>query len=154
MTGRLVQIAVVLFSIATAVSAQPDWKGDYEFDENGGKNASGIAVVISHELSVFDDGEGGVAARLESNGFQTSSNLVCSAKVVGPKLMIYFQSYGEDDMFEPYKAGDLLLTLERKTDKGKSVVLTHWGKFTASIPRNEKSGKVYFTKEPNVTTSR
>jgi len=152
--SRILQIAVVLVSIATVVFAQTDWNGHYAFHEDGGKNASGIAVLISHELSVFDDGEGGLAASLESNGFQTSSNLVCSAKVVGPKLMIYFQTYGEDNMFEPYTAGDLLLTLERKTEKGKSVLLTHWGKFTASIPRNEKSGKVYFTKETNVKTSR
>ena len=38
----------------------------------------------------------------------------------------------------------VLLTLERKTEKGKTVLLTHWGKFTPVIPRNEKSGKVYF----------
>lgn len=146
MTGRILQIAVVLFSIATAISAQSDWIGKYAFDENGGKNASGIAVLISHELSIFDDGEGGLAARLESNGFQTSVDLVCTAKVDGTRLLIYFQTYGEDNMFEPYKAGDLLLTLERKTEKGKAVILTHWGKFTASIPKNEKSGKVYFEK--------
>ena len=143
MTGRIFQIAVVLFSIATAVSAQSDWIGKYTFDENGGKNAGGTAILISHELSVFDDGEGGLAARLESNGFQTSVDVVCMAKVVGTKLQIYFQSYGEDNMFEPYKAGDLLFTLERRSDK---IILTHWGKFTASIPKNEKSGKVYFEK--------
>ena len=101
-------------------------------------------MFISHELNVFDDGAGGLAARLESNGYQTSSNLLGSAKVVGSKLTIHFQTYGEDNMFEPYKAGDLLLTLEQKTEKGRTVILTHWGKFTASMPRNEKSGKVYF----------
>lgn len=141
MTGRILQIVVVLISTATAISAQSNWNGNYTFDENGGKNASGIAILISHELSVFDDGDGALAARLESNGFQTSEDLVCSAKVVGSKLFIYFQSYGENNMFEPYKVGDLLFTLERKTEK---LILTHWGKYTASIPRNEKSGKVYF----------
>jgi hypothetical protein len=73
---------------------------------------------------------------------------MCSAKVVGTKLEIYFREYGEDNMFEPYKAGDLLLTLEKKTAKGREVILTHWGKFTASVPRNEKSGKVYFKRVP------
>jgi hypothetical protein len=33
--------------------------------------------------------------------------------------MIYFQSYGEDNMFEPYNPGDLLFTLERKAGKAK-----------------------------------
>ncbi len=49
-------------------------------------------------------------------------------------------------MFEPYSEGDLLFTLERTTAKGKTVILTHWGKFTPSIPKNERSGKVYFEK--------
>src|SRR5688572_20994513 len=101
--SRSFRIAVVLFSISVAASAQADWKGLYTFDEDGGKNAGGTAVLISHELNVFDDGAGGLAASLESNGYQTSSNLLCSTKVVGPKLMIYFQTYGEDNMFEPYK---------------------------------------------------
>src|SRR5687768_8912710 len=152
--SRTLRIAVVLFSISVAVSAQSDWKGVYTFDEDGGKNAGGSVVMISHALNVFDDGAGGLAASLESNGYQTSANLLCSAKAVGGKLLLYFQSYGEDNMFEPYKAGDLLLTLEQKTEKGRTVILTHWGKFTASIPRNEKSGKVYFKKETNVKTSR
>jgi hypothetical protein len=55
-------------------------------------------------------------------------------------------------MFEPYKPGDLLLTLERKEEKGKSTVLTYWGKFAPAIPGNQKSGKVYF--ERSVETKR
>lgn len=143
---HIVSIAlfVVLFSLAAA--AQKEWKGSYSFDENGGKNAGGIAVLISHELSVFDGAEGGLAASIESNGYQTSRDLMCSAKVEGSKLLIYFESYGENNMFEPYEKGDLLLTLERKLVKGKPVILTYWGKFTPAIERNEKTGKVYFEK--------
>jgi hypothetical protein len=144
-TARLLQIAAVSISVSIAVAAQADWKGSYYFGEDGGKNAGGIAVLISHELEIFD-GDEGLAATLESNGYQTSSELICTAKVVGAKLLIYFQGYGENNMFEPYKQGDLLLTLERKTEKGKTVLLTHWGKFTPAIPRNQKSGKVYFEK--------
>lgn len=144
-TARLLQMAAVSSLVSIAVSAQADWKGSYYFGEDGGKNAGGIAVMISHELGIFD-GDEGLAATLESNGFQTSSELICTAKVEGTKLLIYFQGYGENNMFEPYKQGDLLLTLERKTEKGKAVLLTHWGKFTPAIPRNEKSGKVYFEK--------
>ena len=146
MIARILQIALVVVSASIIAVAQTDWKGSYYFGEDGGKNAGGIAVLISHELDIFDDGEGGLAASLESNGYQTSSNLVCTAKIMGPKLMIYFQSYGENNMFESYQPGELLLTLEQKTEKGKTVILTHWGKFTASIPKNTKSGKVYFEK--------
>ena len=136
-------IGLLLFSLH--VSGQTEWIGSYSFGEDGGKNAGGTVIFISHELEVFDGGEG-VAARLRSNGYQTSADLICSTKAVGPKLMIYFQSYGEDNMFEPHNPGDLLLTLERKTEKGKVVVLTHWGKFTPAIPKNARSGKVYFEK--------
>lgn len=139
----ILKIAAVLFVLQISLRAQPDWKGSYYFGEDGGKNAGGMAVLISHELGIFDSGDG-LAATLESNGYQTSSELVCSAKAEASKLSVYFVSYGDNNMFEPYKPGDLLLTLERKTEKGKTVFLTHWGKFTPSIPRNGKSGKVYF----------
>jgi hypothetical protein len=144
-TARLLQIAAVSLSITIAASAQTDWKGSYYFGEDGGKNAGGIAVLISHELEIFEGGDG-LAAMIESNGYQTSAELVCTAKIEGTKLMIVFQSYGENNMFEPYNKGDLLFTLERKTEKGKTVILTHWGKFTPAIPKNQKSGKVYFEK--------
>ncbi|HUS00037.1 MAG TPA: DUF5991 domain-containing protein [Pyrinomonadaceae bacterium] len=137
--------AIGLLVLSLHANAQSDWKGSYSFDENGGKNAGGAVIFISHELSVFD-GDEGLAARVQSNGYQTSADLVCSAKVQGEKLLVYFQSYGEDNMFEPYKPGDLLLTLERKNEKGKSIVLTHWGKFTPAMPGNQKSGKVYFAR--------
>jgi hypothetical protein len=144
-TAGLLRVAVVFLFIPIAVGAQTDWKGSYSFHENGGKNAGGIAVLITHELNIID-GADGLAATIESNGYQTSAELVCTAKVVGTKLMIYFENYGENNMFEPYKQGDLLFTLERKIEKGKTVILTYWGKFTPSIPKNERSGKVYFEK--------
>lgn len=137
-------IALSLF-ISGFVVAQSDWVGSYEFYENGGKTAGGTAILISHELNIIDGGDG-LTASLQSNGYQTSSDLVCTAKVEGSKLLIYFQNYGEENMFEPYQPGDLLLTLERK---GKSI-LTRWGKFAPSVPKNEKSGKVYF--EPTKKT--
>lgn len=140
-TTRIVQIVAALFFMTVVVGAQTDWKGSYAFHENGGRTAGGTAILISHELSIFDGGDG-LAASIESNGYQTSTDLVCTAKVEGAKLMIYFQNYGENNMFEPYQPGDLLLTLERK---GKSIV-THWGKFTPAIEKNGKSGKVYFQK--------
>ena len=140
-------IAICLLALTSAVSAQASWKGSYEFLENGGKNAGGAAILITHELEIFDGGDG-LAASLKSNGYQTSSDFICTAKAEGSRVMIYFQSYGEDNMFEPYAQGDLLFTLEKKAQGGKTVILTHWGKFTPAIPKNAKSGKVYFEKSP------
>lgn len=137
--------AVTLTMLSVAVNAQTDWKGSYYFSEDGGKNAGGPSIFVEHELKIFD-GDNEIAATLQSNGYQTSSDLVCTAKAEGSKLMIYFQSYGEDNMFEKYKPGDLLLTFERKSEKGKAVILTYWGKFTPAIEKNGKPGKVYFEK--------
>ena len=144
---RTIKLAIVLMLLSMSVAAQHDWKGSYSFDENGGKNAGGIAILISHQLDVYE-GEGGLMVSLESQGYQTSSDLMCTAKVQGSKLLIYFQSYGENNTFERYEPGDLLLTLEAKPSaKGSPTILTYWGKFTPSIPKNEKTGKVYFRKE-------
>ena len=142
---KIVFTVLGLLVLCLPAIAQSDWKGSYSFDENGGKNAGGIAILITHELNVFDSGDG-LAATIQSNGYQTSRDLVCSAKVEGSKLLIHFQSYGENNMFEPYEPGDLLLSLERKLVKGKPAIYTYWGKFTPAIQKNEKSGKVYFEK--------
>jgi hypothetical protein len=142
---RILGIALVLLTASSFVAAQDTWVGDYSFDEDGGKNAGGTPIFISHELKIFER-DGGLGAMLQSNGYQTSVDIIGSARIVGDKLMVYFESYGESNMFESHKAGDLLFTLERRTEKGKSVLVTHWGKFTPSIPRNAKSGKVYFQK--------
>lgn len=131
--------------IAVAAANAQIWLGTYTFNEDGGKNAGGTAIFITHEMDITD-GDKNLVVMLRSNGYQTSRDLVCSAKVEGGKLNIYFESYGEDNMFEPYEAGDLLLSLENKTTKGKTELLTYWGKFTPMIPKNEKTGKPYFKK--------
>jgi hypothetical protein len=136
---------------STAVVAQSDWVGTYTFDEDGGKNAGGTTIFITHELIVMETDDG-LRATLQSNGYQTSKDLNCTAKVKGNKLEIYFDSYGEDNVFESYATGDLLLTLERRTAKGRSELLTWWGKFTSIIPEKPKTGKVFFVKSTNIET--
>lgn len=125
----------------TAIKAQTDWTGAYQFDEDGGKTAGGSAINIYHILEIRESADG-LMATLKSNGFQTSVDLICTAKTENNKLFIYFAGYGEDNVFEKYTEGDLLLTLEKKDGK----ILTFWGKFLPSIEKNEKSGKVYFQK--------
>jgi hypothetical protein len=137
-------ICSVLFLLcATLAQAQIDWTGAYEFDEDGGKTTGGTVVFVNHQLEVRDSDDG-LVAFIKSNGFQTSKDLICTAKAQGNKLLIYFESYGEDNVFEPYEEGDLLLTLERQTAKGKTQILTYWNKFEPLVPKNAKSGKVYF----------
>lgn len=138
--------AILLFTLVLSVAVYAHgWEGKYDFTEDGGKTAGGTAIMISHQLDISETDDG-MIARLSSAGYQTSIDLNCTATEEGNKLLIYFDSYGEDNMFENYKQGDLLLTLEKKTVKGKTEILTYWGKFTPSIDPKAKSGKVYFQK--------
>jgi hypothetical protein len=135
-------IAFCLFC-ALASMAQNSWLGVYEFSEDGGKNAGGSPIFISHRLEIMKSDDG-LIATIESNGYQTSRDLLCSVKIKGDKAYVYFLGYGDNNVFESYTKGQLMLTLESKGDK--DPVLTHWGAFKPIVPKNEKNGKVYFTK--------
>lgn len=152
MKKALSVFAVVLF-LAILANAQnaKDWVGNYTFDEDGGKNAGGTAIFISHELNIIESDDG-LIATLQSNGYQTSKDLNCKAKIVGTKLQLFFESYGENNIFESYEPGDLLLTLEKRTLKGKTEILTFWGKFLPIVPKNERTGKVYFVRTTTIDT--
>ena len=138
---------IFLFSLflCFTVNAQSEWIGSYQFDEDGGKTAGGTAIFVTHQIDILE-GDDGLIAMIQSNGYQTSRDLVGTTKIQGDKLLVYFDSYGENNVFETYKKGDLLFTLERKTAKGKTEILTFWDKFQPVVPKNEKSGKVYFQK--------
>lgn len=148
---KALSLLVLTLAFATLAVAQSEWVGMYTAEEDGGKNA-GTAIFITHELNVID-ADDGLIATLKSNGYQTSKDIVCKAKVNGKKLELYFESYGEDNVFESYKPGDLLLTLETKVVKGKQQLLTNWGKFTPIIPEKPKSGIVFFVKSDTINTN-
>jgi hypothetical protein len=136
---------LLLLIFGAVAQAQIDWVGVYEFDEDGGKTTGGSAISINHRIEIRET-DGGFLATIQSNGYQTSRDLVSTVKKEGDKLMFYFDSYGENNSLEPYAEGDLLLTLERKTAKNKTEILTYWGKFKPVTTSNETPGKVYFKK--------
>jgi len=138
---------VLLFLFAALAQAQTDWVGVYEFAEDGGKTTGGSAISITHQIEIRETDDGFLATII-SNGYQTSRDLICTVKTDGDKISFYFDSYGENNSLEPYAEGDLLLTLERKTTKNKTEILTSWDKFKPVIAANETSGKVYFKKIP------
>jgi hypothetical protein len=138
---RTVLTALLISGSATVVSAQSPWLGTYEFTENGGKNAGGSTIIVNHQIDVLNSDKG-LVATLKSNGYQTAVDVLCLVKVNGNKALFYFEGYGDDNMFENYKKGQLMFTLEQ----GKSDILTHWGVFKPVVPKNERSGKVYFAK--------
>ena len=138
---RIPLIALFVFASVIVVSAQSPWLGTYEFTEDGGKNAGGSSIVVTHQVDVLNSDKG-LVATVKSNGYQTAVDVLCLVKVKGNKAMFYFEGYGDDNMFENYSKGQLMFTLE----KGKSDLLTHWGVFKPIVPKNERPGKVYFAK--------
>ena len=136
---------LIIGSFAVFAQAQKEWLGNYSFDEDGGKTAGGSAIFVSHEINIVESDDG-LIATIQSNGFQTSKDLICTTKIEGDKLLVYFDGYGENNVFENYEKGDLLLTLQRKNGKSGAEILTFWGKFQPIVPKNEKTGKVYFRK--------
>lgn len=148
---NLLAISLALLLIPISAKAQ-SWAGTYFFEEDGGKNFGGTRIIVSHELTVLE-ADGGYYVTLKSNGYQTSRDLICNARAEGNKLFIYFASYGEENIFEMFKSGDLLLTLERKSSPAGQQILTFWGKFLPVIPKNEKSGRVYFVRADEIKTN-
>lgn len=140
----LAAVALCMLLSAAAFS-QKAWLGVYEFNEDGGKNAGGTPIFITHRLEIMTSDDG-LIATLESNGYQTSKDLLCKVKIKGEKAYIYFEGYGENNVFESYKKGQLMLTLENKREAAKLTLLTHWGVFKPVVPKNDKSGNVYFTR--------
>jgi hypothetical protein len=131
--------------LASAGFAQKEWLGVYEFNEDGGKNAGGSPIFVTHRLEIMTSDDG-LIATIESNGYQTSKDLLCKVVIKGEKAYIYFLGYGDNNVFESYTKGELLLTLENKHAGAKNSLLTNWAAFKPIVPKNEKNGKVYFEK--------
>lgn len=138
----LLMLSVAFVFTANAQTAK--FVGTFEFSEDGGRTAGGTAVFVGHDLTINADGSG----RLTAAGYQTSREMFIKAKLVGTKLQVIFDKYDADgsNMFESYKGGELLFTLEWKTVKGKKVLWTTFGKYEPAAIGFKKTGGVYFKK--------
>ena len=138
---RFLLIAALLIALAVSALGQERWTGSYEFEEDGGKTSGGSAIVVVHEIDIIETDDG-LIAEVRANGFQTSRALVAKVRFEGEKALLYFESYGDSNMLETFKEGELLLTLERKGDQ----ILTTWGAYLPASDKFKKPGKVYFRK--------
>lgn len=98
-----------------------------------------------HQLTVTREG-GALRARLESNGYQTYVAIECEVRAEPGRLRLYFDRHAEENVFlrGDYKAGDHLLTLERRGTHRRRLV-TQWAKFRPQF-RPPRPGRVYFRK--------
>ncbi len=120
------------------------WEGTYVFQEGGGRTAGDTGMFVEHTVKIYQRNEG-LAADLDAAGFQVSVSLRCVAKAEGNRLNLYFESYREDNVTEPYQRGQLLLSLGRSTIRGKGRILTYWADYRPAL-QTARSGRVYFRK--------
>jgi hypothetical protein len=120
------------------------WEGTYTFQEGGGRTAGDTGMFVEHTIKVYRRGEG-MVADVDAAGFQVSISLRCVAKAEGDRLNLYFESYREDNVTEPYRRGQLLLSLRHPTSRGKVRILTYWAAYRPAF-RALRSGRVYFRK--------
>jgi hypothetical protein len=120
------------------------WEGTYTFQEGGGRTAGDTGMFVEHTIKVLWRGEE-LIADVDAAGFQVSISLRCAAKAEGDRLNLYFESYREDNITEPYRRGQLLLSLRRSTYRGKARILTYWAAYRPAF-QTARSGRVYFRK--------
>jgi hypothetical protein len=101
-------------------------------------------MFAEHTIKVYRRGEG-LVADVDAAGFQVSISLRCAVKAEGDRLNLYFESYREDNVTEPYRRGQLLLSLKRSTSRSKARILTYWAAYRPAF-QTAKSGRVYFRK--------
>jgi hypothetical protein len=118
------------------------WVGEYSFVEDGGRTAGGTRIIVIHSLAIHKEA-GTLIAEISSQGYQTSRQVVGEVKVTGNVARIYFKSYGEGNMYEPHREGDLLLTFKRVAQRGRIRILTYWNTFELSM-KPLVNGRVYF----------
>ena len=146
LTKKILFICAAIAVFVVAASSQK-LAGNYEFNENGGKTTGGTVIFIAHVLDLGSDG----TATLTANGYQTARDLKCTFTTTAAKTVVTFDSYNADGVnsFEPYKKGDVLLTLQHKTVKGKKVLWTTFGKYTPTVKNAPKAGGIYFKAAKN-----
>jgi hypothetical protein len=116
-------------------SGNPPWEGEYNFGETSGRNTG---LVILYSVKVYQK-DGSLLADIDADGHQTMTRLSCKTKVAGNRLTLYFSNYREENLFEIYKPGEVLLSLERRGGK----LLTYWGAIRPQLT-GFKNGRVYF----------
>jgi hypothetical protein len=101
-------------------------------------------MIVTHTL-VIRKHDDALNCDLDADGFQTSISLRCDAREEDGKLNLYFDSYREGNTFARYRKGQLLLTLERTTVRGKVRLLTYWRAYQPALNALHGGG-IYFKK--------
>jgi len=126
---------------APMMSADPvrGWVGDYHFEELlGVGEEDDNEASINYHITITNEAEGYVAV-ITMDGFQTQQNLNAVVKGDPNWIMLIFSDYFGDNLWEPYTAGDVLLTLSREGDN----LVTLWGAIKPQLEQNQSPGQYF-----------
>jgi hypothetical protein len=119
------------------------WIGKYSFDESA-KNVTGEgSQTWAYVITVKENADKTLTAEINVDGFQTSTRIEADVKAGDKTADFIFSKYLPENMFELYKKGDRLFTLEIND---KNEMITNWDKMKANVISNQKSGKIMFKK--------
>ena len=122
-------------SLSVEVFDTDVWLGNYDFQESIPPN-----VNMIYHFTIYKEKEE-YYAKVIIDGYQTITRLLAKLKIEDRTASLIFVKYLPENLFTPYKEGDVLLTLERKDEK----TLTTWGKIEPIDNNSKPNGKIYFT---------
>ena len=138
---RALSFLILSTILSTGVFAHNDWVGEFSFDEDGGETAGGSKIFVSHTLDIKSRPDGSYSAKLLSQGFQTSNDILGEAKVDENVLSIFFKSKGEDHNGAEFKKDELLFRIY--TYEGN--YFTIWDSFKPTLDASLEQAKIRFT---------
>jgi len=115
------------------------WVGDYHFEELlGVGEEDDNEASINYHITVANEAEEYLAV-VTMDGFQTQQSLKATVQGDPNWIMLVFSSYTGDNLWEPYKSGEVLLTLTRKGDN----LVTIWGAIMPQLEQNRSPGQYF-----------
>jgi hypothetical protein len=89
-------LAFALGPVFTAQAAGP-WDGTYVYEQALGRNLGGIALFVTHTLTI-----NGPDCRIDAQGVQTDEHIRCKATADGDKLQVNFLSFKDGGMLNQF----------------------------------------------------
>lgn len=133
--------ALVAMTITASATAATVWIGQYRYDEPLGRDGAGrgAAISVEHKLTIGPNG----ACRLDAEGYQTDTHILCTATPANGTLQVKFLSYvggGVKNQYgvQIYQIGAPLFLLTRAGTR----VTTRWQGYT--LDKANMAPGVYF----------
>ena len=150
-------LRLLLFTLAPllaqhALSAQPDWQGDYAYTASYGATQGGSAITADYVVRLANGGNAR-SCEIEISGFQTYEEIACTAEPAGNSISLRFKSYKSGEVKNAhgvavYRPGQVLLVFEQAQKNGRSALLTHWSGIMGLDGKKPPTGETFRRVKP------